>query len=130
MQRTTSLIVSRARRPAVMAVALSAVLALGACATSGPEPREQMAVSRSAVERASGAAAAEAPLELSAARDKLARANAALVSKDYTLARQLAEQAEADATLAEAQARSVRSGKALEAVQESIRQLRAELNRP
>ena len=106
----------------------SVVLALGACA-SAPEPREQMAVSRAAVERASGAAAAEAPVELSAARDKMSRANIAMTNKDFALARQLAEQAEADAALAEAQARTVRSDKALMEVRESIRQLRTELNR-
>ena len=106
----------------------SVVLALGACA-SAPEPREQMAVSRAAVERAGGAAASEAPVELSAARDKMSRANIAMTNKDFALARQLAEQAEADAALAEAQARTVRSDKALMEVRESIRQLRTELNR-
>jgi predicted nucleic acid-binding Zn-ribbon protein len=88
-----------------------------------------MAVSRAAVERASGPAAAEAPVELAAARDKISRANAALANKDYVLARQLAEQAEADAALAEARARASRSDVALGAVRESIRLLRLELNR-
>lgn len=105
------------------------VLGLAACA-SVPEPREQMAVSRAAVERASGPAAAEAPVELAAARDKITRANAAIAAKDFVLARQLAEQAEADATLAEARARATRSTTALEQVRESIRALRAEMSRP
>lgn len=123
---------ARTQRPllAVLAVAGTACLCalLGACA-GAPEPREQMAVSRAAVERASGPAAAEAPVELAAARDKLQRANLAMVQKDYTQARQLAEQAEADAALAEARARVTRSDQALTEVRESIRQLRAELNR-
>ena len=45
-------------------------------------------------------------------------------------ARQLAEQAEADAVLAEARARARRSDQALTEVRESLRALRAELNRP
>ncbi len=101
---------------------------LAAC-SSVPAPREQMAVSSAAVERASGPAAAEAPLELAAAREKIQRAKVAMTNKDYVLARQLAEQAEADATLAEARARASRSTSALGEVQESIRQLRAEMNR-
>jgi hypothetical protein len=68
-------------------------------------------------------------VELAAARDKINRANIAYANKDYTYARQLAEQAEADATLAEAQARSVRSSSALSEVRESIRQLREEMAR-
>lgn len=103
------------------------VALLSACA--GDPPKTQMAVGQASVERATGPAAAEAPVELAAARDKIARANVAYANKDYTLARQLAEQADADATLAEAQARSVRSDRALVAVRDSIRQLREEMAR-
>lgn len=117
---------SRGLRLGLMA---TLVLGLAACA-SVPEPREQMAVSRAAVERASGPAAAEAPVELAAARDKITRANAAIAAKDFVLARQLAEQAEADATLAEARARATRSTTALNEVRESIRVLRLEMSRP
>lgn len=129
---TTLVRAGRGRPTAVvMVVACAAGLSalLGACA-GAPEPREQMAVSRAAVERASGPAAAEAPVELAAARDKMQRAHVAMSLKDYTLARQLAEQAEADAALAEARARTTRSDQALTEVRESIRQLRTELNRP
>ena len=110
------------------AFALANLALLAACAST-PPPTEQMAVSKAAVERATGPAAAEAPTELAAARDKLASANAAYAKKDYVLARQLAEQAEADATLAEAQARSERSDKALGEVREGIKQLRDEMAR-
>ena len=110
------------------AFALANLALLAACAST-PPPTEQMAVGKAAVERATGPAAAEAPTELAAARDKLAGANAAYAKKDYVLARQLAEQAEADATLAEAQARSERSGKALNEVREGIKQLRDEMAR-
>ena len=53
----------------------------------------------------------------------------AFAKQDYVLARQLAEQAEADATLAEAQARSVRADRALAEVRAGIRQLREEMDR-
>ena len=104
-------------------------LLLSACASTAPPPREQMAVSKAAVENASGQGAAEAPAELALARDKMARAQLAYNNQDYQLARQLAEQAEADALLAEARARSVRAGRAVAEVRESIRQLRAEITR-
>lgn len=117
----------RRRRWPLAGLLLGTALALGACA--GTPPKEQMAVGRAAVERASGPAAAEAPVEIAAARDKIARANVAMTRKDYELARQLAEQAEADAALAEARARAVRSGNALAELRESLRALRAELER-
>lgn len=101
---------------------------LTACASEGP-PRAQLAVGQAAVERATGPAAAEAPAELASARDKISRANVAFANKDYALARRLAAEADADATLAEAQARSTRSERALAAVRDSIRQLRLEMAR-
>ncbi|MFT3817841.1 MAG: DUF4398 domain-containing protein [Rubrivivax sp.] len=118
---------SSAPRAALAALTL-ATLGLAAC-SSVPPPREQMAVSRAAVDKASGPAAAEAPVEIAAAREKLARANRAMADKDYALARQLAEQAEADAALAEARARAKRSDTALGELRESIRALRAELSK-
>lgn len=115
-------------RGLALTLGVAAVAALSACAST-PEPREQMAVSRAAVERVSGPAAAEAPVEVASARDKIARANRALADKNYDLARQLAEQAEADAALAEARARATRSDTALDEVRASIRALRAEMAR-
>ena len=104
-----------------------AALVLAACAST-PEPKEQMAVANSAVDNATGNAA-EAPAELSTARDKLARANVAMAKKDYVQARQLAEEAAADAALAQATARSARSSRALAEVRQSIQQLQTQLNR-
>lgn len=109
-------------------LAASGLVVLSACAST-PPPIGQLAVGKAAVERATGPSAAEAPLALASARDKIGRANVAYAGKDYDLARRLAEQAEADATLAEAQARSVRSDRALTEVREGIRQLRAEMAR-
>jgi len=109
-------------------VAALSILTLAGCASVEP-PREQMAVARAAVERASGPAAAEAPVEVSQAREKLDRANVAMAREDYDSARRLAEQAEADANLAEAKSHSVRADRALREVREGIRQLREELAR-
>ena len=106
-----------------------ALLILPGCASTGDMPREQMAVARASVDRASGPAGADAPVEVSQARDKLERANAAVARKDYDDARRLAEQAEVDANLAEAKSHSVRSDRALREVREGIRQLREELAR-
>jgi hypothetical protein len=113
--------------PLVIALATACLALLAACA--GTPPKEDMAVSRASVERAAGPAAAEAPVEMAAARDKLARATAAYDNKDYALAKQLANEADADATLAEAQARSVRSSRALAEVRDGIRMLRDETAR-
>ena len=109
--------------------ALGAILVLLLAACSSNPPTAQMAVAKAAVERADTSAAVDAPVEMAAARQKLAAANAAFANKDFELARRLAEQAEADASLAEGQARSVRSAKALAEVREGIRQLRDEMSR-
>ena len=107
---------------------VTALALLSACACT-PPPSAELAVGRAAVERAAGPAAAESPVEMASARDKISRANAAFAKEDYALARRLASEAEADATLAEAQSRSVRSGRALAEVREGIRMLRDEMSR-
>ena len=111
----------------VIVLVIACLALLAACA--GTPPKEDMAVSRASVERAAGPAAAEAPVEMAAARDKLTRATAAYDKTDYALAKQLANEADADATLAEAQARSVRSTRALAEVRDGIRMLREETAR-
>ena len=103
------------------------VLLTAGC-SSVPPPREQLAVSRAAVDRAAPAGI-DAPVELAIAREKLDRANLAMARRDYEEARYLAEEAEADANLAEAKARAVRSGVALQEVRDSIRMLREEMSR-
>jgi hypothetical protein len=109
-------------------LAVAGLALLTACAST-PPPTAEMAVGRAAVERATGPAAAEAPVEMAAARDKITRANAAFAKEDYALARQLATEAEADATLAEAKSRAVRSSRALAEVQDALRMLREEMAR-
>ncbi|MEO8386240.1 MAG: DUF4398 domain-containing protein [Betaproteobacteria bacterium] len=121
----------RVKKPLVaLAAALAvAVLTASGCASTGDMPREQMAVARAAVDRSAGPAGADAPMEVAEARSKLERATAAVARKDYDAARRLAEQAEADANLAEAKSHSVRASRALQEVREGIRQLREEMAR-
>ena len=109
---------------------LIAVVMLGAC-SSLPPPVEQMAVTRTTVERVSSApnAVDAAPVELSQARDKLARAERAMNDKDYVTARRLSAEAEADARVAESRASAMRGERALKEIRDSIRSLQDEINR-
>jgi hypothetical protein len=89
-----------------------------------------VAVSRHAVENAVSAGAAElAPAEISAARDKMGRANQALAARDYKLARELAIQAQADAKLAQSKAVSAKATAASTQLNEDLRVLREEVDR-
>lgn len=108
-----------------------AVLALSACSNPQKAPATaDVAVSRNAVENAVSAGAAElAPEEISAARDKMLRANQALAAKDYKLARELAIQAQADAKLAQSKARSAKASAAANQLNEDLRVLREEVER-
>lgn len=118
------------KRPSALTtvLAVASIAVLSACAST-PPPTAQMAVARASVDRATGPAAAEAPIEMAAAREKLNRANTAMAAKDYPVAKRLAEEAEADATLAEARSRSLRSARALTEVRDGIRMLREEIGR-
>jgi hypothetical protein len=59
----------------------------------------------------------------------MSSAETAMTAKNYSLAKDLAEQAEVDAKLAEATARSVKAQKSADAVQEDSRVLRKEIDR-
>ena len=112
-------------------------LAAGACATvflggcaSVPPPTEQIAVSKSAIANATSAGGAEyAPVELRSAQDKLDRAHRAMANDDNEEARRYAEQAQADARLAEQKANSAKARKSAAVMQDDIRVLREELAR-
>jgi predicted S18 family serine protease len=106
------------------------VATLAAC-SSLPPPVEQMAITRSTVERVSSApnAVDAAPVELNQAREKLARAERAMNDKDYVTARRLGAEAEADARVAESRASAMGGERALNQVRDSIRSLQDEINR-
>ncbi len=117
-------------RSITMAAAITATALLAAC-SSLPPPVEQMAVTRSTVERVSSApnAVDAAPVELSQAREKLARAERAMNEKDYVNARRLGTEAEVDARVAESRASAMRGERALKEIRDSIRSLQDEINR-
>jgi hypothetical protein len=111
-------------------VCAAAVLSLAACASEKAPATADVAVSKNAVENAVSAGAADlAPAEINAARDKMMRANAALANKDYTLARELATQAQADAKLAQSKANSAKATAASAALDADLRVLREEVER-
>jgi hypothetical protein len=108
--------------------ALAGTLIVG-CA-SNPGPIQQMATSRAAISSANSAEGNEyAPIQFKLAIDKMAGAERAMANMDYALARKLAEQAQVDAQLAGAAARSAKAQKAADAVQEDSRVLRNEIDR-
>jgi len=109
----------------VAALAATAV-ALAAC-VSNPVVDEKIAVAKASLQRAEASGAPElAPLELAAARDKLARAEQANAARELVPATQLAEQANADAQLAEGTAQQQRSHKAATEFDASLQTLRQE----
>ncbi|MCM2296984.1 DUF4398 domain-containing protein [Rhodoferax sp.] len=110
--------------------AATLALTLGCSSLKTPATAD-VAVSNAAVANAAGAGGAQyAPLEMTAAREKLALANQAMLAKDYKLAIEMANQAQADAKLAQSKASSVKAQAAADVLQEDIRVLREELNRP
>jgi hypothetical protein len=116
------------RWPAILCGAVVA-LATGCANTKAPATTE-VALSKAALENAAGAGGAEfAPLEMNAAREKIALANKAMAAKDYPLANTLATQAQADAKLAQGKANSAKAQAASDALQEDLRVLREELDR-
>lgn len=98
--------------------------------TSIPAPTTQISASRTALNDALSAGGSElAPLPLKSAIEKMEAAERAMGKEDYGLARRFAEQAQVDAQLARAIARSAKAQKAAEALQESSRVLRQEIGR-
>lgn len=113
---------------AVLSVA-ALVLTVGCSSLKTPATAD-VAVSNAAVANAAGADGAQyAPLEMTAAREKLALANQAMLAKDYKRAIELANQAQADAKLAQSKASSVKAQAAADVLQDDIRVLREELDR-
>jgi hypothetical protein len=108
------------------AAACAVIVGLAAC-VSTPIPNEKIAVAKESVQRAEQSGAPElAPVEMAAARDKLARAEKAAADREAVPADQLAEQANVDARLAEATAQQQRAHKAAMEFDASMQALRSE----
>lgn len=111
-------------------VLCAAVVMSTGCSSLKTPATASVAVSKAAVENASGAGGAEfAPVEMNSAREKMALANKAMAAKNYKLAGDLATQAQADAKLAQSKANSTKAQTAADALQDDIRVLREELDR-
>jgi hypothetical protein len=112
----------------VAALLGGALLVAAGCA--GNPPTEKIEVAEAAVDSAdTRGAAADAPLELRLAREKLERAQVAMRSENYVTARRLAEQAQVDAELAEAKAQSAAALENAREMRTSIESLREEADR-
>ncbi len=110
-------------------VSVGAAIFIAGCAGI-PAPTEQIAVSKAAVSGATGAGGNEfAPQALKSAMEKMDAAERAMADEDYLRARQLAEQAQVDAQLAAATARSAKAQKAAQELQEDNRVLQQEIER-
>jgi membrane-associated HD superfamily phosphohydrolase len=108
----------------------AAVILTAGCSSLKTPATADVAVSKEAVANAANAGGEElAPVEMKSAREKLAGANTALAEKNYKLADDLANQAQADARLAQGKANSVKAQNEAAALQEDIRVLRVELDR-
>ncbi len=102
-------------------------LMLSACA-SDPAPTEQLRLSEQALNQAKalGISTEQSP-SLRLAEEKLALAQAAMQDQDYKQARVLAEQAELDARLAEAEHLTDKSRQQLVELSNAINRLRKQL---
>ncbi len=117
-------------RMTTVALSLGALATLAAC-SSTPKPTEQMAVTRTTVNRVSATpeVTANAPVDLQKAREKLILAEKAMTDKDYKTARRMSQEAEVDARVAETRADATQSANNLAQVRDSIRALQEEINR-
>ncbi len=106
----------------------TAVVFMGGCAST-PPPVAQMAVANTALSNAGTAGGEEyAPLQLKEAKDKMDAAQRAMAAHHYELATQLAEEAQVDAELTIAKARSDKAAKAAAAVKKDSNALRRQIN--
>jgi hypothetical protein len=110
------------------AAACAAAVLLVACAsTPAVIPSEKIAVAKAEVQRAEQSGAPEfAPVQMAAARDKLASAERAQAHHDDRPAADLADQANVDALYAEASAQQQKSLKAEADFDASMQALRHE----
>lgn len=112
-----------------LGVSVLTAIFIAGCA-SIPAPTDQMAVAKAAVSDATSAGGNEfAPIQFKSAMEKMDAAERAMAEEDYLRARQLAEQAQVDAQLAVATARSAKAQKAARELEENNRVLQQEIER-
>ena len=104
----------------------AALLALAGCATD-PAPTEQLRLTEQALVQARAVGATVQLSEMQLAEQKFARAQKNMPEEDYKRARLLAEQAELDARLAEAQVLTRKSQEQLTVLNARITRLRKQL---
>jgi hypothetical protein len=120
----------RQTRNIALAVGVASLVLMTGCSSMKTPATADVAVSRAAVDNAAGAGAGDlAPEEMTSARQKLMLANQALAAHDYAKAKDLADQAQADAKLAQSKANSAKATQASDALNDDIRVMRQELNR-
>lgn len=118
----------------LIGTALKAGLAIGTgllvIGCSSNPPTQLMAQAEYAVEDVSEPGIREAaPAEVALAREKYDNAKRAMKDEEYERAGRLAEQAIADARLAEAKARSERAQQAVAELMDAVESLQAEIKR-
>ena len=117
---------NRCQQSLIGASALCAVLAAAGCVVAPAQPITELALARTAITQAEQAGAAHAaPVELSAARERLAEAEH-LAGDDPDRARWRALEAESDARLGEATAQDAKTRIAANELDRSLNAIRAE----
>ena len=107
-----------------------AVIGLASCSAKFPPPDSQVTMATSAISQAESIGAYDAaPVELASAREKLNQARQAMRTGDNLLAQRWADQATADANLAQAKARTAKSLKSVAEFKEGLRILQEEVDR-
>nr|WP_328824927.1 DUF4398 domain-containing protein [Pseudomonas schmalbachii] len=112
--------------PRIM-VAGIAMLAVAGCASNDPVPGEQMRLTEQALTQAKAVGATDELAEFRMAGEKYQAAKSALAEQENKKARQLAEQAELDARLAEAKVLTRKSAEQFAEQGKSINRLRKQL---
>lgn len=114
----------------IVAVAAIGLVGITACASTDDRPDAKLAIAQSSIEQAQRAGANEhAAQPLSAAREKLSAAQAAVARDEMLVAERLAEEAALDAELAGAMTRTRKAELAVEELNDTIEVLREEIAR-
>jgi len=129
MVMNTKNVAAKKNLAGVSALALAIGLTVVGC-SSTPVPTDEIALSKTAVQKAIDSGGAEfAPVELKTAQDKLAAAEDAVEEDENLKALHLAEAAEADARLAENKARTAKTEKTLKETRDGQQVLQEEIQR-